>query len=144
MCCERMEDGKTKSLSTKIKRHYTIFCIYVLNCQALYTGWTTQTVQKRHYGHRSEMKHCEEGMGAHFHDHSVQMGIDLNSQMDEIIKYCRLTIVGSVEPGGPGSRTTLDKLEADIQNRLMTMERHRGHELEGRNWEGQRTCAVSP
>ena len=138
MCCERMEDGKTKLLSTKtkreykIKRHYTcqsVFCIYVLTCvicKAQYTGQTTQTVQKRHYGHRSEVKRCEEGMGEHFHNHAVQMGIDLNSQMDEIMKYCQLTIVGSVEPGGPGSRTRLDKLEADIQNRLMSMERHGG------------------
>ena len=65
-------------------------------------------------------------MGAHFNGHAVQMGIDLNSQMDEIMKYYQLTIVGSVEPGVPGSRVRLDRLEADIQNRLMTMEKHGG------------------
>ena len=41
-------------------------------------------------------------------------------------KYYQLTIVGSVEPGVPGSRVRLDRLEADIQNRLMTMEKHGG------------------
>ena len=60
-------------------------------------------------------------MGAHFNNYAVQMGINLNSQMDEIMKYCQLTIVGSVEPEGLGSRTILDRLKADIQNRLMTM-----------------------
>ena len=71
MSCDRMENGKNNLLSTKtkreykLKRHYTcqsIFCIYVLTCeicQAQYTGQTIQTVQKRHYGHISEVKRCE-------------------------------------------------------------------------------------
>ena len=45
------------------------------------------------------------------------------------MKYCQLTIVGSMEPEGLGSRTRLDRLEADIQNRLMTMVRHGGRNL---------------
>ena len=141
MCCERMEDGKTKLLSTKtkreyqIKRHYTCqttFCVYVLTCKlclAQYTGQTTKTAQKRHYGHRSEIKRGEEGMGTHFKQHAMSMGIDLNTDIDKIMKYCQLTIVGSVEPNSPGSRSRLDRLEADIQNRLMTMERHGGMNL---------------
>ena len=141
MCCERMEDGKTKLLSSKtkreyqIKRHYTCqttFCVYVLTCQicrAQYTGQTTNTAQKRHYGHRSEVKRCEEGMGAHFHQHAIEMGVNVNTDIDNIMKFCQLTIVGSVKPDAPGSRSRLDRLEADIQNRLMTMERHGGMNL---------------
>ena len=45
------------------------------------------------------------------------------------MKHCQLTIVASVEPGLPGSKERLDRLEADIQNRLMTMERHGGMNL---------------
>ena len=49
MCCERMEDGKTKLLSSKtkreyqIKRHYTCqttFCVYVLTCQICLSQYT--------------------------------------------------------------------------------------------------------
>ena len=72
------------------------------------------------------MKRCEEGMGAHFHNHAREMGVNVNTDIDKIMKFCQLTIVGSVNPDAPGSRTRLDKLEADIQNRLMTMERHGG------------------
>ena len=95
---------------------------------AQYTVQTTQTVQKRHYGHRSEIKRCEEGIGAHFYNHASDMGLNLTSQMDDL-KFCQLTIVGSVEPDKPASRARLDKLKADIQNRLMTMERHWGMNL---------------
>ena len=68
-------------------------------------------------------------MGTHFKQHAMSMGIDLNTDIDKIMKYCQLTIVGSVEPNSPGSRSRLDRLEADIQNRLMTMERHGGMNL---------------
>ena len=136
-----MEDGKTKLLNTKtkreyqIKRHYTYqtpFCVYVLTCKlclAPYTGQTTNTAQKHHYGHRSEIKRGEEGMWAHFKQHAISMGIDLNTDIDKIMKYCQPTIVGGVEPNSPGSRSRLDRLEADIQNRLITMERHGGMNL---------------
>ena len=141
MCCDRMEDGKNKLLSSKtkreykIKRHYTCqttHCVYVLTCAlcwAQYTGQTIRCCQKRHYGHRGEVKRGDEGMGAHFHAHAVELGLDLNTQLDEIMKHCQLTIVASVEPGLPGSKERLDRLEADIQNRLMTMERHGGMNL---------------
>ena len=68
-------------------------------------------------------------MGAHFHAHAVELGLDLNTQLDKIMKHCQLTIVASVDPGLPNSKERLDRLEADIQNRLMTMERHGGMNL---------------
>ena len=75
------------------------------------------------------MKRCEEGMGAHFHKHAVERGLNPATQLDEIMEFCQLTIVASVEPGLPDSQARLDRLEADIQNRLMTMERHGGMNL---------------
>ena len=141
MCCERMEDGKTTLTSTRtkreyrIKRHYTCqttYCVYVLTCSlclSQYTGQTTQNIQKRHYGHRNEVKRGEEGMGSHFYDHAIEMGINLETNLDEIMKHVNLTIVASVEPGAPGSKGRLDRLEADIQNRFMTMDRHGGMNL---------------
>ena len=131
----------------KIKRNYTCqspFCVYVLTCKmcmAQYTGQTTQTVQKCHYGHWSEIKRCEEGMEAHFHSHALDndMGINLNSQIDDIMKFCQLTIVGNVKPVKPGSRARLDKFEANIQNRLMTMEQQGGINLREEIKRGRRT-----
>ena len=52
---------------------------------AQYTVQTTQTVQKRHYGHQSEIKRCEEGIGAQFYNHASDMGLNLTSQMDDLI-----------------------------------------------------------
>ena len=43
--------------------------------------------KKHHHGHRREVKRCEEGMGANFNSHAVQMGLDVNSQMDDVMKY---------------------------------------------------------
>ena len=44
-------------------------------------------------------------------------------------KHCKLTIVASVEPGAPECKGRLDRLEADIQNRFMTMDHHGGMNL---------------
>ena len=78
-------------------------------------------------------------MGAHFYNHAADMGLNLTSQMDDIMKFCQLTIVGSVEPYKPASKARLDKLEADIQNRLMTMERHGGMNIREEVRRGRRT-----
>ena len=114
------------------KNWINTYCVYVLTCNlcsSQYTGQTTQNVQKRHYGHRSEVKRGEEGMGNHFYNHAKEMGINLETNLDDIMKHCKLTIVASVEPGAPGCKGRLDRLEADIQNRFMTMERHGGMNL---------------
>ena len=136
--CERMEDQATKWRSNKtrreykIKRHYTCqttFCVYLANCklcQAQYIGQTTRTMQKRHYGHRSEVKTAADGLGEHFHNHAVELGLDLDTQMDQIMENCSITIVASVEPDQPWSRTRLDALEADLEDRVMTLEKHGG------------------
>ena len=68
-------------------------------------------------------------MGAHFHQHAIEMGVIVNTDIDNIMKFCQLTVVGSVKPNAPGSRSRLDKLEADIQNRLLTMGHHGGMNL---------------
>ena len=68
-------------------------------------------------------------MGAHFHQHAMERGVNVNTDIDTIMKFCQLTIVGSVKPDAAGSRSRLDRLEADIQNRFMTMERHGGMNL---------------
>ena len=83
-------------------------------------------MQKRHYGHRAEVKTAADGLGHHFHQHALMLGLDLNTDMDTIMQNCSLTIVASVEPDQPWSRSRLDNLEADLQDRVMTFEKHGG------------------
>jgi hypothetical protein len=136
--CDRMEDGTTKWRSNKTKREYeirrhytcqTTFCVYLATCtlcQAQYIGQTINTMQKRHYGHRSEVKTAADGLGEHFHAHAVDMGLDLGRQMDDIMQFCSITIIASVEPNQPWSRNRLDDLESDLQDRVMCFEKHGG------------------
>ena len=73
------------------------------------------------------------------------MGIDLNGQMDEIIKYFQLTIVGSVEQGARGSGQQSPAGQAGGRHPEPTDD-HRekwGHEPKVGNPEGKRTWAVS-
>ena len=141
MCCLRLEDGKKVYSATKtkrqyrIKRHYTCqttYCVYVVTCglcSAQYTGQTTKTMRERHYGHRSEVKRKEDGVGAHFFHHAEELGISLETDMEEIMQHFKITIIASVEPGMPWSRTRLDILEADMMERMMTMENYGGMNL---------------
>ena len=93
-----MDDGTVKYLTTKakrqyrIKRHYTCqttFCVYVVTCDlcsAQFTGQTTKTMRERHYGHRSEVKRKEDGVGAHFFNHAGKLGINLDTEMEDIMQ----------------------------------------------------------
>ena len=83
-------------------------------------------MQRRHYGHRAEVKTAADGLGNHFHQHALELGLDLNKDMDTIMENCSLTIVASVQPDQPWSRSRLDNLEADLQDRVMTFEKHGG------------------
>ena len=97
-------------------------------CRAQYTG-QTWTMRDRHYGHWNEVKRCEEGLGAHFNKHAQDLNIDVQRNLDDIMQYFNLTIIASVEPDMPWSRSRLDKLESDMMERLMTMESHGGINL---------------
>ena len=133
-----MEDGITRWKSQKTKREYrinrhytcqTTFCVYLATChlcQAQYIGQTTKTMQKRHYGYRSEVKRAADGIGEHFHKHAVDLGLSLNTQMDQIMQHCNITIIANVEPDQPWSKSRLDSLEADLEDRVMTLEKHGG------------------
>ena len=134
--CERMIDGRTKWKINKtgrqynIKRHYTCNtsnCIYLGECKlcpAQYIGQTTSTLQKRHYGHRQEVKGGLDGIGEHFHNHGIEKGLDINKDIDKIMEWLTLTIVASVEPDKPWTKKQLDNIEGDLQDRIMTFERH--------------------
>ena len=54
------------------------------------------------------------------------MGLNLDTQMDQIMQYCNITIIASVDPDQLWSKSRLDALEADLQDRMMTLEKNRG------------------
>jgi hypothetical protein len=108
----------------------TTFFAYVVICglcAAQYTGQTTKTMRARHFGHHSEVKRKEDGVGAHFHQHAEDLGINLNTDMEDIMKHFNLTVIASVEPDIPWSGARLDNLESEIIDRMMTMENYGGY-----------------
>ena len=42
----------------------------------------------------------------------MEMGVNVNTGIDNIMKFCQLTIVGSVKPDAAGSRSRLDRKES--------------------------------
>ena len=79
-------------------------------------------MRERHWGHRAEIQRGEVGLGEHFNSHMVENGWDI----DKVVEYLDLTIIGSVQEGRHDAKKHLDNLETDFQNRLMTMKKHGG------------------
>ena len=82
----------------------------------------------RHQRHRSEIKSAADGLGEHFYDHAVELGLNLKNSkdFDTLMNHLNITIIASVEPGRKYSQDHLDRLETDLQHRLMTMSVHGG------------------
>ena len=101
-------------------------------CQKQYTGQSRRSLAERHQNHRSEVKSAANGLGAHFHQHLLDMGFDpkVNRNIEKIVPYFDLVIVISVNPDAPGAEDRLHRLEADFQHRLMTMNFHGGINLQ--------------
>ena len=128
--CLRMENEKIKftnsrtERSYKITRHYTCessHVIYLAQCSLCnvdYVGQTTQTMRKRHLGHRADIRAGADGLGEHFlSKHGV--GKDLKNENvfeNEVMKHFNLTIIASVEPGQPWTLRRLDQLEGDLNS----------------------------
>jgi hypothetical protein len=141
--CLRMEDGKKEYQSEKtgrtyqIKRHYTcensthlIYLVKCCLCNINYVGQTTNTMRKRHLGHRSEIRSGADGLGRHFQQHGA--GLDLKREEifeQHVMKHFKLTVIASVEPGRTYSQHNLDRLEGELQKKLMTMDYHGGINL---------------
>ena len=46
-----------------------------------------------------------DGRGEHFHQHAVELGLDVKNDMDKIMENCNIVIVPTVEPGQPWCKT---------------------------------------
>ena len=52
-------------------------------------------MRKRHKDHRKQIKANSCGLGAHFSKHAEELGIDMDSNMEEIMQHFKLIIITS-------------------------------------------------
>ena len=53
----------------------------------------------------------------------------VDKNIENIVPFLDLAIIASVNPNTPGAQERLDRVEADFQHRLMTMNVHGGINL---------------
>ena len=148
--CLRIKDGKKEFSSSvtkrnyKITRHYTCestHLVYLARCSLCsmdYIGQTTQTMRRRHLGHRGEIRSGSDGLGKHFLSHGQNLDLKNERIFEEnVMKYFELTIIASVEPGQPWSQQNLDRLEAKFQKNLMCMDYNGGINLRDESKRGR-------
>ena len=133
-----MEKNKFTSAKTKceyrINRHYTcenthiIYLGHCTLCNIDYIGQSIRSLRARHIGHRSEIRTGADGIGRHFLEKHGQ-GLDLKNEKifeDNVMKCLTLTIIASVEPNKPWTKTKLNELERKFQKNMMTMDYNGG------------------
>ena len=147
ICCRRMINGVSEYTSTvtgetyKIDGYYTCNtsnCIYLVTCgicNAQYVGKTTMSMRERHMNHRKDIKNNQFGLGTHFLKHAEEMGISMDSNMEDIMQYFQIIIITS-------ATEKLKDMEADIVQTLKTTQDHGGMNirLERRDDQKQYHC----
>ena len=106
-CCRRIANDVSKYTSTVTKQSYTIDgnytcktnnCIYLVTCEICkeqYVGKTTTSMRQRHRDHRKDIKANASGLGMHFFRHAEKMGINMDTNMEDIMQYFNLCIITS-------------------------------------------------
>ena len=74
---------------------------------------------KRHVNHQSDIKANIYGLGSHFFKHAEEMGIDMDSNMEDIIQYFQIIIITS-------ATEKLKDMEASLMQTLKTTEEYGG------------------
>ena len=136
VCCARMKEESNTVKSSKtgreypIKRHYNcqsswlIYLVTCEDCQVQYIGQTIQTMVARHYGHRSEVRRGEPGLGRHFYEvHGRGLDLSKKEGLAQCLENFTLQVIATVRPPAtpeeePACRLRLDRLEADMQHPL--------------------------
>jgi hypothetical protein len=143
------ESSTVKSSKTgreyPIKRHYNcqsswlIYLVTCEDCQVQYIGQTIQTMVARHYGHRSEVRRGEPGLGRHFHEvHGKDLDLSKRDGLAQCLDSFSLQVIATVRPPAtpeeePACRLRLDRLEADMQHRLRCMQESGGLNIRDEN-----------
>ena len=77
------------------------------------------SMRERHKYHRYEIKNNQCGLGAHFSKHAEEMGIDMDTNMEDIMKHLNLIIITS-------ANDKLKDMEASLMQTLKTTEEYGG------------------
>ena len=87
----------------KIDGYYTCEtnnCIYLVTCgicNMQYVGKTTMSMKRKHECHRNKIRNNRFGLGIHFFKHAEEMGINMNLNMEDIMKHFNLCIITSAD-----------------------------------------------
>ena len=134
-CCKRMINGISEYTSTvtgekyKIDGYYTCEtsnCIYLVTCgicHMQYVGKTIRSMRKRHAKHRDDIKANIGGLGAHFLKHAEEIGIDMESNMEDIMQYFKLIILTDVDKYSTVERKDM---EASMMQTMKTTQEYGG------------------
>ena len=75
-------------------------CIYLVTCgicDKQYVGRNTRSMIKRHWDYRRDIKANTVGLGAHFFKHAEEMGINMDTNMEEIMRHLQIIIITSAD-----------------------------------------------
>ena len=135
ICCRRIANGVSKYTSTVTKQSYKIDgnytcetnnCIYLVTCgicDEQYVGKTTRSMRKRHMKHRSQIKANRCGLGTHFFKHAEEMGINMRSNMEDIMQHLQIIIITSADKY---SIEEWKDMEASLMQTLKTTQEYGG------------------
>ena len=88
-----------------------------------YVGKTIRSMGKRHKDHRGGIKANIGGLGAHFLKHAEEIGIDMESNMEDIMQYFKLIILTDVDKY---STVEMKDMEARMMQTMKTPQDHGG------------------
>ena len=92
-------------------------------CNINYVGQTTNKMRKRQIGHISEIRSGADGLGRNFQQHGAGLDLKREDSFEEyVMKHFELAVIASVEPGKTYSQQNLERLEGELQKKLMTMD----------------------
>ena len=135
ICCRRIANGVSKYTSTVTKQSYKIDgnytcetnnCIYLVTCgicEEQYVGKTTMSMKKRHLKHRNDIKANRFGLGTHFFKHAEEIGINMDTNMEDIMQHFNLCIITS---GDKYSAEEWKDSEASLMQTLKTTQDYGG------------------
>ena len=78
------------------------------------------TTTAKHFENQDELKRRNNGLGEHFHNHALEMGLDLKigNKMYRLKQHVHQAVVGCVQPGKLWTQARLDNLQSDVQHRF--------------------------
>ena len=82
-----------------------------------------RSMRKRHEQHRYEIRRNINGLGSHFFKHAEEIGIDMESNMEDIMQYFKLIILTDVDKYSTVERKDM---EASMMQTLKTTQDYGG------------------